>query len=133
MKRTIMGTMLILGGMLTAAHADAWVFRDTLRPHGHARSLAAKRADGRKWGTSHNMFEDGGILRTMHARPRLGVRSRHPRSAVRPRAQLRHRRPYPPPIDSSLNDDLVRRQQDQNNIQQMLNQQQMINDQQILT
>jgi hypothetical protein len=29
MKRKLLGTMLILGGMLTAAHADTWVFTDT--------------------------------------------------------------------------------------------------------
>jgi hypothetical protein len=32
-----------------------------------------------------------------------------------------------PPIDNSSNDDWVRRQQDQDNLQQMLNTQQMIN------
>lgn len=56
MKRTIrdsiLGTMLILGGMLTTAHADTWVFKDTLRPNDHDRSMAAKRADGRKCGAS---------------------------------------------------------------------------------
>ena len=60
MKRTITATILsatlILGGMLSAAHADTWVFRDTLRPNGHDRSMALKRADGRKCGTSHDMF-----------------------------------------------------------------------------
>jgi hypothetical protein len=37
-----------------------------------------------------------------------------------------------PEIDASSNDDMVRRQQDQDNLQQMINNQQMINDQQIL-
>jgi hypothetical protein len=50
MKRTILSTVLILGGMLNAARADTWVFRDTLWPNGHDRSMAAKRADGRKCG-----------------------------------------------------------------------------------
>jgi hypothetical protein len=60
MKRTILSTVLILGGMLNAARADTWVFRDTLRPNGHDRSMAAKRADGRKCGlTRQNMFGDG--------------------------------------------------------------------------
>jgi hypothetical protein len=36
--------------MLTAVHADTWVFTDTLRPNGHERSMAAKRADFRKCG-----------------------------------------------------------------------------------
>ena len=44
--------MLILGGMLTAAHADTWVMRDTLRRNGHERSMAAKRADARKCGAA---------------------------------------------------------------------------------
>jgi hypothetical protein len=35
MKRRIVAAALILGGMLNAAHADTWVFRDTLRPGGH--------------------------------------------------------------------------------------------------
>jgi hypothetical protein len=35
-------------------------------------------------------------------------------------------------IDTSANDDMVRRQQDQDNLQQMINNQQMINDQQML-
>ena len=50
MKRKLLGTLLILGGMLTAAHADTWLFTDTLRPNGHERSMAAKRADFRKCG-----------------------------------------------------------------------------------
>jgi hypothetical protein len=37
-----------------------------------------------------------------------------------------------PSIDTSANDDMVRRQQDQDNLQQMINNQQMINDQQML-
>ena len=34
-----------------------------------------------------------------------------------------------PEIDTSANDDMVRRQQDQDNLQQMINDQQMLNDQ----
>ena len=53
MKRKLLGTMLILGAMLTAVHADTvypdtWVMKDTLRPSGHERSMAAKHADARK-------------------------------------------------------------------------------------
>jgi hypothetical protein len=60
MKRTILSTVLILGGMLNAARGDTWVFRDTLRPNGHDRSMAAKRIDGRKCGsTRQNVFSDG--------------------------------------------------------------------------
>jgi hypothetical protein len=53
MKRTIIGTMLMLSATLSAAQADTWVFRDTLRPNGHDRSMAVKRADGRRCGASH--------------------------------------------------------------------------------
>jgi excinuclease UvrABC ATPase subunit len=38
---------------------------------------------------------------------------------------------YTPPVDNSSSDEMVRRQQDQDNLQQMLNTQQMINDQQM--
>jgi hypothetical protein len=47
MKRAIIGTV-IPAGMLNAAHADTWVFSDTLRPNGIDRSVTVKRADGRK-------------------------------------------------------------------------------------
>ena len=57
MKRTMiataLSTTLFLAGMLRAAHADTWVFRDTLRPNGHDRSMATKRADG-PCGASHS-------------------------------------------------------------------------------
>jgi hypothetical protein len=60
MERAILCTLLILGGMLNAARADTWVFRDTLRPNGQERGMAAKRADGRKCGlTRRNTFSDG--------------------------------------------------------------------------
>jgi hypothetical protein len=45
-----LSTTLLLVGMLRAAHADTWVFSDTLRPNGHDRSMAAKHADGGKIG-----------------------------------------------------------------------------------
>jgi hypothetical protein len=54
MKRTIIGTILILTGALNAAHADTLVFRDTLRPHGHDRSRAARLGDGRQCGGYRN-------------------------------------------------------------------------------
>jgi hypothetical protein len=38
---------------------------------------------------------------------------------------------YTPPVDNSSNDDWVRRQQDQDNLQQMISTQQMTNDQQM--
>jgi hypothetical protein len=58
MKRLILGT-LILVGMLSAESADTDVFRDTLRPGGHDRSMAAKLAGGRKCGvTRQHTFTD---------------------------------------------------------------------------
>jgi hypothetical protein len=54
MKRAMIGTMLVLSTMLTAAQADTLVFRDTLRPNGHDRSRAARLADGRKCGGARN-------------------------------------------------------------------------------
>jgi hypothetical protein len=54
-----LGTVVILCGMIGAASAETDVFRDTLRPGGHDRSMAAKIADGRKCGlTRQNTFTD---------------------------------------------------------------------------
>jgi hypothetical protein len=59
MKRIIIASMLLLSSAVYASAADTWVFRDTLRPGGHERSMAAKRADGRKCGSSRqNTFSD---------------------------------------------------------------------------
>jgi hypothetical protein len=134
MKRTITATILsatlILGGMLSAAHADTWVFRDTLRPNGHDRSMAVKRADGRKCGTSHDMFTAvAPFEQCMLAR---GWTLDHvipdPPSI---QARSTGSDDYSPPIDNSSNDDWVARQRDQDNLQQMINTQQMVNDQQM--
>jgi len=94
MKRKWLGTMLILGGMLNVAHADTWVMRDTLRPNGHERSMAAKRADARKCGAAQGgrSFNDATAPNMqMHAGTRLGARSCHPRSAAAPCAVLGRR------------------------------------------
>jgi hypothetical protein len=107
MKRTMIGAVLILGSMLSAAHANTWVFRDTLRPNGHDRSMAVKYADGRKCGTSHIIPDP----------PSAGSRVAGPSyddSA---------------PVASSNDDSWVQRQQDQA-LQDMVNTQQMVNDQQ---
>jgi hypothetical protein len=51
--------LLVLYGRIGAASAETDVFRDTLRPGGHHRSMAAKFADGRKCGsTRQNTFTD---------------------------------------------------------------------------
>ena len=96
MKRKLLGTMLILGGMLTAAHADTWVMRDTLRRNGHERSMAAKRADARKCGAAQGgrSFNDTAAPNMQQCmRARLGARSHRPRSGIASRTtfERRHR------------------------------------------
>jgi hypothetical protein len=137
MQRMMIGAVLILGGMLNAANADTWVFKDTLRPNGHDRSMAAKRADGRRCGASPGgrsfdeakapnmrdcMWTRGWALD--HIIPDPPTAHAHARNSDDDSS--------PPPIDNSSNDDWARRQQDQDNLQQMLNTQQMLNDQQMM-
>ena len=129
MKLTIITATLILGGMLNAAHADTWIFRDTLRPGGQDRSMAVKRADGRKCGTIRGSFRDGsGFEQCMVAR---GWVLDHiipdPLSAHARNSSHDDR----PPVDNSSNDDWVQRQRDQDNTQQMINNQQMLDNQQM--
>jgi hypothetical protein len=133
MIRKLLATTLILGGMLTAAHADTWVFRDTLRPNGHERSMAAKRADGAKCGAERGgrSFSDAAATNMQQCMSARGWTLAH----IIPDRPARHARSsngtYTAPVDNSSNDDWVRRQQDQDNQQQMLNTQQMINNQQM--
>jgi hypothetical protein len=133
MTRKLLGAILILGGMLTAAHADTWVMRDTLRPNGHERSKAAKYADSKKCGAPGNgrSFNDNNAPNMQQCMLARGWVLDH----VIPDPVTRHARrsndDYAPPVDNSANDDMARRQQDQDNLQQMLNTQQMINDQQM--
>jgi hypothetical protein len=133
MKRIIIGTVLILGGMINAASADTWVFRDIQRPHGHDRSMAAKRADGRKCGARNNAFKDENVSAFQSCMFARGWTLDHIIPDPAPR-YAHGSSDDSPPIDnsSSSNDDWVRRQQDQDNLQQMLNTQQMINNQQML-
>ena len=122
MNRTIIGTMFILV-MLNAAHADTWVFRDTLRPNGHDRSQAAKRADGRKCGSSRGWFSDGPRMQQCMLLRGWVLDHVIPDPPSAP-AHVYSSGNSPPPIDnSSSNDDWVQHQQDQDNIQQMVNQQ----------
>jgi hypothetical protein len=129
MKRTIIGTVLVLGSMLSAAHADTWVFRDTLRPHGHARSMALKRADGRKCGAQNGRSfafgTEDAFQQCMMARGWV----------------LDHVIPDPPqsfangpsyetsaPIDNSADEEAAR-QRDADNLQNMINTQNMVDQQ----
>jgi hypothetical protein len=132
MKRVILGTILILGGMLNAASADTWVFRDIQRPNGHDRGMAVKRADGRKCGARNNAFKDADVSAFQSCMAARGWTLDHivPDSVTR--TAHGSSSDSSPPIDNSSNDDWVRRQQDQDNLQQMLNNQQMLNTQQML-
>ena len=57
MRTLIVAPLLVLAGAVQASASDTYIFRDTLQPSGHYRSMAAKRADGRKCGsTSQNTF-----------------------------------------------------------------------------
>jgi hypothetical protein len=142
MKRMIMGAtlgraigaVLMLGSALSAARADTWVFRDNLRPNGHDRSMAAKRADARKCGANRSgrsfsdasapdmrdcMFARGWVLDHVIPDP-PSVQANNPGNAD-----------DSPPVDNSSNDDWVQRQRDQDNLQDMINNQQMLNSQQM--
>jgi hypothetical protein len=132
MKRVILGTILILSGMLTSASADTWVFRDIQRPQGHDRNMAVKRADGRKCGARHNAFKDADVAAFQSCMAARGWTLDHIIPDPAPRVAHGSNDDSSPPIDNSSNDDWVRRQQDQDNLQQMLNTQQMINNQQML-
>ena len=130
MIRKLLATTLILGGMLTAARADTWVFKDTLRPAGQERSMAAKRADGVKCGAARSgqSFNDAKAPNMQQCMSARGWGLDH----VIPDAPTRHARySRNPPVDNSGNDDWVRRQHEQDNQQQTLNTQQMINNQQM--
>ncbi len=141
MKRTMiataLSTTLLLVGMLRAAHADAWVFRDTLRPNGHDGSIAAKRADGRSCGASRSgrSFSDAAAPNIRECMFVRGWALDHiipDPPSVHARASVSGDDSPSPQIDTSANDDMVRRQQDQDNLQQMISNQQIINDQQML-
>ena len=136
MKRPLLGPVLILGGMLTAAHADTWVFKDTLRPNGHERSMAAKRADGAECGAERGgrSFSDAAAANMQQCMSGHGwVLAR-----IIPDRPTRHARSSNgtyTPADNSSHDDQGQRQRDTdqqnfNNTQQMINNQQMQNDQQ---
>jgi hypothetical protein len=43
MKPLVLGTVAVLCGMIGAASAETDVFRDTLRPGGHDRSMASNQ------------------------------------------------------------------------------------------
>jgi hypothetical protein len=59
MRVLIVASLLVLAGAVQASASDTYVFRDALQPGGHPRSMAAKRADGRKCGsTRQNTFSD---------------------------------------------------------------------------
>jgi hypothetical protein len=132
MKRTIIATVLILGGLLNAAQADTWVFKDIQRPNGHDRSMAAKRADGRKCGAlpGGRSFVDADAPNLRDCMFARGWALDH----IIPDPPSAHAHAYgaaghsPALIDNSIDDD-HRRQRDLDNTQQMLNQQNFFNQQ----
>jgi hypothetical protein len=127
MKRTLLGTVLILGAMLNAASADTQVFRDIQRPQGHDRGMAAKRVDGRKCGSRDGVWfnEVESFDRCMLSRGWVVDHVIPDRAARR-----RDENNQGPPVDTSApsNNDDFARVQNEINTQQMM-QQQMQNDQ----
>jgi hypothetical protein len=95
--------------------------------------MAAKRADGVKCGAARGgrSFNDAKAPNMQQYTSVRGWALDH----IIPDPPARHARSSggttTPPVDNSSNDDWVRRQQDQDNTQQMLNTQQMINNQQM--
>jgi hypothetical protein len=51
-------TSALLSGVVQAARADTWIFRDISRPHGRERSMAAKLADAHRCGATGHQFTD---------------------------------------------------------------------------
>jgi hypothetical protein len=49
MKRLVIATILVLSAAASAG-AETYVYKDTLRPNGHERDMAAKKADARSCG-----------------------------------------------------------------------------------
>jgi hypothetical protein len=126
---TMLGTVLILAGMLNAAHADTWIFKDTLRPGGQDRGMAVKRADGRKCGSSHDTFKDGSpFVECMRSHGWALDHIVPDPSPVRVRGYVTRNSA---PSYNSSGDDWVARQRDQDNTQQMINNQQMLDNQQM--
>jgi hypothetical protein len=126
MKRTLIGTVLILGGMMSSASADTYVFRDGIRPHGHERSAAVRHADGRKCGTRNNEFTD--VLAFEQCMLKYGWVFDHIISD--PPTYVDNSDDDAPVIDNSSSDDFWRSQREFEANQDMLNTQQMLNDQQ---
>jgi hypothetical protein len=60
------GATLMLSGMLQAAHADAWVMKDAPRPHGHARPMAARRADANDLRSADAERSDAAAMQQMN-------------------------------------------------------------------
>jgi hypothetical protein len=126
---TMLGTILVLAGMLNAARADTWIFKDTLRPGGSDRGMTAKRADGRKCGSSHDMFKDGSPF--VECMRTYGWALDHiipDPSPVRARSFVSHNSAG---SGNSSGDDWIARQRDQDNTQQMINNRQMLDNQQM--
>jgi hypothetical protein len=55
-RRSAAAAVIVAVLAVSAAHADTYHFKDVRKPHGHARSLSAKFADGRSCGASGTRF-----------------------------------------------------------------------------
>jgi hypothetical protein len=55
-RRSAAAVVIVAVLSLSAVHADTYHFKDVLKPHGHARGLSAKFADGRSCGASGTRF-----------------------------------------------------------------------------
>ncbi len=126
MKRVFIGTVLMLSGMLSSASADTYVFRDTIRPHGHERSAAVSHADGRKCGTHNNEFTD--VPAFEQCMLKYGWAFDH--IVPDPPTYVDNSDDDAPVIDNSSSDESWRSQREFEANQDMLNTQQMLNDQQ---
>jgi hypothetical protein len=51
-RRTAAALGILAGLSLSTTQADTYYFKDTLRPNGHDRGMAAKYADGQACGAS---------------------------------------------------------------------------------
>ena len=122
---------------VVSAQADQSIFHwyDTIRPHGHKRSDAIGEANvntckarvGIQYKTVSPAFKE--CMRGLGYRYVYTTAKRTPKS--RRNSVYVHDDATPVDNSSTSNDDMVRHQMEQDNIQQMINNQQMLNTQQM--
>jgi hypothetical protein len=137
MKRIAIIVAAVLLGNVVSAQADQSIFHwyDTIRPHGHKRSDAIGEANvntcnarvGIQYETVSPAFKE--CMRGLGYRYLYTTVKRTPKS--RRNSVYVHDDATPVDNSSTSNDDMVRHQMEQDNIQQMINNQQMLNTQQM--